>query len=175
MNHKCTGEQVGGALEECHFVGEIGHQGRIFVDGHGTAGSIEHPRNGRQSAHVDERCSKMRHHRQHAFVHERFDDNQIEMFPAGHQFLKDGIPVASFTGRCHPVWMSEQQLGWIISVKTDIVTAVELLKRSRVEMCHIGHVFPRFESIPVSDVMAAAGQRFDGVEEEVRVTVGRNR
>lgn len=114
----------------------------------------------------------MRHHGQHAFVHERFDDDQIKVLPTSHQLLKDGISVTGLTGGCHPVWVSEQQLELVISVKADVVTAVELLKGSRVEMCHIAYIFPRFEPIPVSDGVSAAGQRFDCVEEEVRVTIG---
>ena len=114
----------------------------------------------------------MGYQRQHAFVHESFDNDQIEMFSAGHQLVEHLVSVARLTGGSHPFRMLQPQLDRIVSVKANFVSAVQLLQSGRVQVSDISYIFPWLQAVPVSNCVSTTSQCLDRVEEEMRVTVG---
>jgi hypothetical protein len=74
----------------------------------------------------------------------------------------------------HPVWMFQPQPDGIVGIESDVVTTVDFLHAARMQMGDISYIFSRFQSVPMCDGVSAAGQRFDRVEEEMRVTVRRD-
>ena len=96
----------------------------------------------------------MGYQRQHAFVHESFDNDQIEMFSAGHQFVEHLVSVARLTGGSHPLRMLQPQPDRIVSVKANFVSAVQLLQSGRVQVSDISYIFPWLQAVPVSNCVS---------------------
>lgn len=112
--------------------------------------------------------------RHHAVVHEALDDDGVELLPTVDQPIEIGIRQRDATGTGHTVREAERQLEDVVAVEPDLVAAVVLVQRRRVQVGHVGDVVSRGEPIPVRDRVPALGERLDRVVEEVRVAVRRN-